>query len=185
MSEFLKPLFELGERVLVHIEDPAFACYSGQVGLVLDTRWMNSKEAGERGVAGWQYQVSIAMPAMFPWGGLDIMLLWCAESMLRKNHETGMPFDVLMEELQHAPPYLAGEPFDKLISSIKACLPFPKLEMDGSGDPVLPSELCGCGRPARYIMGRADAPILSCNRIRRCPPIQIDQKNNQHGQEDR
>lgn len=161
MSEFPEPFFALGDWVMVYIEDPAFAGYNGNIGRVMDTRWMNSKEAGEYGMAGWQYLVCLPGDRMMPLEGEHTKWLWCTESMLYKPHEAGMPFNRLMEELKATPPYLAG------------------------GDEFLPNERCGCGRPVRYIMGRVDAPILSCNRIRRCPSMHPGQKGDKHDQEER
>ena len=167
-SEFPEPRFELGDSAFIYMEDPAFACYNGKMGCVLDVRWINSKEAGELGVAGWQYQLSIAMPAMLPLEGLDMKLLWCAESMLRDCHEAGKSFDALISEAKATSPFVAGESFASLMQSLLAMQPFPDLETDEKGDTVVPGQCCACGRPARYIMGRHDNYVLSCNRLRPC-----------------
>jgi len=83
-----------------------------------------------------------------------------------------MPFSTLISTLKAASPYLAGEPIEILIANMKASVPFQEMKMDESGDMVLPDQCCACGKPARYIMGRFDAPVLSCNKYRPCAVVQ-------------
>jgi len=99
MNEFPNPLFELGDYVLVYMEDPVFACYTGMRSRVRNRRWMNGKEAGEIGVAGWQYQLSAPLASMYALENLPSKLMWCPETMLRRAYEVGEPFEQMMEQL--------------------------------------------------------------------------------------
>ena len=177
MSEFPVPRFACRDTVMVYISDPAFAAYNGKIGNVLDTRWMNSKEAGERGAAGWQYQLSIPMDMMTV-EGQTATLLWCAESMLHEKHEAGESFDSLMIKLKNTSPFLVGDSFQSIIESMKAAVPEGGHVDYKSHESVIPNAFCGCGRPARYIRGRADAPILSCNKYSRCKSVKSDDTQN-------